>query len=90
MNWRLKMTIIERVAYARQVWELMLPGKAAPDPTTLALWVAEYSADEMEFAIGRTSTKSHLFPDKDAAELYDYCGGILKNERRALQRGGSR
>jgi hypothetical protein len=81
------MTIIERVAYAKQVWELMLPGKAAPDTATLARWVAEYSAEGMEFAIGRTSKKSHLYPDKDANELYDYCGGILRNERRAPQRG---
>lgn len=80
------MTIIERVAYVRQVWELMLPGKAAPDPATLAPWCAEYSADEMKFAIGRTSTKSHLYPDKQAPELHDYCGGILRNERRASQR----
>ena len=80
------MTIIERIAYVRQVWELMLPGKAAPDPATLARWCAEYSADGMEFAKGRTSIKSHLYPDKHAEELYDYCGGILRNERRALQR----
>jgi hypothetical protein len=81
-----KMTIFERVAHAKQVWELMLPSKSAPDTPTLARWIAEYSDEEMAFAIGRTSKKSHHCPEKDAPELHRYCAGILKNERLAPQR----
>jgi hypothetical protein len=80
------MNIFEKVEHAKQVWILMLSGKAAPDDHTLARWMSQYTIDEMGFAIGRTATKCTRCPEKDALDLRDYCGGIVRNERIAPQR----
>jgi hypothetical protein len=44
------MALFERVEHAKQVWELMLPSKAAPGNPTLARWLSEYADEEKDGA----------------------------------------
>lgn len=79
----MEMTIFQRIEHVKKVWIMLLPDQEAPDQQTLARWSAIYSAGELEFAIGRTATKSHRCPEKHAPELHNFCGGVLNNERLA-------
>jgi len=77
------MTLFQRIEHVKKVWMLLLPEHAAPDQQALTRWSAISSASELEFAIGRTATKSHRCPEKHAPELHNFCGGVLNNERLA-------
>jgi hypothetical protein len=79
-------TLFERIAYAKQLWETFLSPVSVPDQKTLAYWSADYSTTEIDFAVSRTAKKFHTNPRMEAPELHRYCSGILRNERRAPQR----
>jgi hypothetical protein len=79
-------TLFERIAYAKQVWETFLSAVPAPDQKTLAYWSADYSTTEIDFAVSRTGKKFHGNPRMGTDELHGYCSGVLRNERTAPQR----
>jgi hypothetical protein len=79
-----KMSILDKVEQLKQVWALFLK-ITAPENDVLAQWASVYSSDELEYAIMRTSKKTHHQPmEPDIA--HRYCSGVLKNERNAPQR----
>lgn len=79
------MSILEKVEQLRQVWTLFLKNIPSPADDVLAQWASDYSAEELEYAVSRTSKKIHNQPMEPSA-AHRYCAGILKNERSAPQR----
>jgi hypothetical protein len=91
------MTPFEKIEHIRKTWALFLPGVPPPDDQMLGYWAAEHGPAELERAISRTGRKLRNDPTmgQDAATkvvkaTYTYCAGVLRNERRAPQRGGAR
>lgn len=81
------MSILDKVDQLRRVWTLFLKNTPSPADDVLAKWASDYSGDELEYAVMRTSKKIHNQP-MDAASSHRYCAGVLKNERTAPQRTG--
>ena len=83
------MSIIEKVTQLQQVWALFLKNTPSPADDVLAQWATEYSSDELEYAVSRTSKKIYNQP-MEPHVAHRYCAGILRNERKAPQRGQRR
>jgi hypothetical protein len=91
------MTPFEKIEHIRKAWAPFSPAVPPPDDQTMGYWAAEYSPEELERGVSRTGRKLHNDPTmgRDAETklvkaTYSYCAGVLRNERRAPQRGGAR
>ena len=83
------MTLLERVARAKQVWDLLLPACAPPDDCQFARWVSRFHDDEIDWAFTRVAGKKAkgFLPDSDSA--YKYATGVMVNERKASEVGNA-
>jgi hypothetical protein len=80
------MTLFENIEHIRKTWALFLPAVPSPDEQMLGYWAADYTVEEIDYAVSRTGRKRHNDSTMDAHASHAYCAGVLKNERNAPQR----
>lgn len=82
------MTILDRIADARRVWNLLIPHVEAPADIWLARWCAAYTDAAIEHAITKTA-KKFRDPERVASEelTHRYASSVLKNHANDMDGG---